>query len=316
MSRHLLDIEGLDDPSIRGLLDRAGALAGGAEPRRFRGTIANLFLEPSTRTRVSFELAARRLGLEVVNIEHASSSSSKGESLVDTARTLAAMGVGVIVLRHPDDGAAEQLARDLDAAGDACAPAIVNAGDGKNAHPSQALLDAAVLEAHGIDWASARIAILGDIRHSRVARSDLALFHRLGARDLRIVGPPEFMPGPDELPMARRHEALDPALEALDVLICLRIQRERISAGDHPDGESFHRQWGLSEARAAKLDPNTRIMHPGPANRGVEIASGVLDSPQSLVLEQVRFGLHLRTAVFEWLLGPEADESTQSAERS
>lgn len=311
MNRHLLDIEGLDDERIRWLLDRAGALAGGAEPQRRHGTVANLFLEPSTRTRVSFELAARRLGLEVVNIEHASSSSSKGESLVDTARTLAAMGVGVIVLRHPDDGAAENLARDLDAAGTAFAPAIVNAGDGKNAHPSQALLDAAVLEAQGIDWATARIAILGDIRHSRVARSDLALFHRLGARDLRIVGPPEFMPGPEELPMARRHAALDPALDALDVLICLRIQRERIAAGQYPDGDSFHRQWGVSEARAAKLDPRTRIMHPGPANRGVEIDSGVLDSSRSLVLEQVRFGLHLRTAVFEWLLGPEAQESEQ-----
>jgi len=305
MKRQLLDIDQLDDGQIRWLLDRARALAAGAEPARRRGTIANLFLEPSTRTRVSFELAARRVGLEVVNIEHASSSSSKGESLVDTARTLAAMGVAAIVLRHPDDGAAEQLARELGGA----SAAIVNAGDGKHAHPSQALLDAAVLEACDIDWATARIAILGDIRHSRVARSDLALFHRLGARELRIVGPPEFMPEPDALPIATRHAALDGALEHLDVLICLRIQRERIAAGQYPDGPSFHQHWGLTEARAARLQPQTRIMHPGPANRGVEIASAVLDSPRSLVLEQVRFGLHLRTALFEWLLDPNANPS-------
>lgn len=309
MTPHLLDIDGLDDSQLRALLDRSQALANGAEPQQRRGTVANLFLEASTRTRVSFELAARRSGLNVVNIEHASSSSSKGESLVDTARTLAAMGVGAIVLRHPDDGAAATLAGELetfDAHGTAFrVPSIINAGDGKNAHPSQALLDAAVLEASGIDWPTARIAILGDIRHSRVARSDLALFHRLGARELRIIGPPEFMPDPAELPMATRHASLDHALENLDALICLRIQRERISPGSQLDGDQFHKHWGLTVARAAQLGPKTRIMHPGPANRGVEIASAVLDSPRALVLEQVRFGLHLRTAVFEWLFGPD-----------
>lgn len=298
MSRHLLDIESLDPARIRQLIDRARELAAGAAPTRRHGTVANLFLEPSTRTRVSFELAARRLGLDVVNIEHASSSSSKGESLADTARTLAAMGVAVIVLRHPQDGAAADLALELGPTG----PAIVNAGDGKNAHPSQALLDAAVLEAHGIDWPTARIAILGDIRHSRVARSDLELFYRLGASDLRIAGPPEFLPEADVLTMARRCDSLDQALADLDALICLRIQRERIAGIAQPDGEEFHRRWGLSEERASRLAPQTRILHPGPVNREVEIASGVLDSPRALVLEQVRFGLHLRTAVFEQLL--------------
>lgn len=298
MNRHLLDIDSLDQAQIRALINRARALAAGAAPAPRQGIVANLFLEPSTRTRVSFELAARRLGLEVVNIEHASSSSSKGEALTDTARTLAAMGVGVIVLRHPNEGAAADLAEHLGPRG----PAIVNAGDGKNAHPSQALLDAAVLEAHGIDWPSARIAILGDVRHSRVARSDLALFHRLGARDLRIAGPPELMPEPGILPEARRCASIDEALVDLDAVICLRIQRERITDIAQPDGAEFHRRWGLSEERAARLAAQTRILHPGPANRGVEIASSVLDSPRSLVLEQVRFGLHLRTAVFEQML--------------
>ncbi|PKL95204.1 MAG: aspartate carbamoyltransferase catalytic subunit [Gammaproteobacteria bacterium HGW-Gammaproteobacteria-8] len=301
MKRQLLDIEQLKERDIRWLLDRARALAAGAEPMPCHGSIANLFLEPSTRTRVSFELAARRVGLDVVTIEHASSSSSKGESLFDTAQTLHAMGVAVIVLRHRDEGVAQQLAQALGSAG----PAIVNAGDGAHAHPSQALLDAAVLEAFGIDWATARIAILGDIRHSRVARSDLTLFHRLGARELRIVGPPEFMPEPGALPMATRHDALDRALEQLDALICLRIQRERIADGSYPDGDSFHQHWGLTEARAARLASQTRILHPGPVNRGVEIASAVLDSSRSLVLEQVRYGLHLRTALFEWLLEPD-----------
>ena len=305
MTRHLLDIGHLNDDDIRSLLDRTGALARGAAPHRRYGAVANLFFEPSTRTRVSFELAARRLGLDPVNVDHSASSYSKGESLIDTARTLAAMGVRCVVLRHSLDRAAAELASQLDAIAESNL-AVINAGDGQNAHPSQALLDAAVLEGQGLNWSSARIALLGDIRHSRVARSDLALFHRLGARDLRIVGPPELMPDDGDVPLARRYDQVDAALDGIDVVVCLRIQRERIAASGYPDGEAFHQDWGLTTRRTRALGEHVRIMHPGPMNRGVEIGAEVAESSRALVLEQVRHGLHLRTALFDWLIPADA----------
>jgi len=298
MTRHLLDIESLEQADIQALLARARELAAGAHCRRHAGTIANLFFEPSTRTRVSFEMAARRLGLDVINIENRTSSASKGESLIDTAGTLAAMGVGTLVLRHPDDGAAAGLA-----AGLRDGPSVVNAGDGQHAHPSQALLDAATLAHAGCDLAGLHLALVGDIRHSRVARSDVALFARLGAAEIRIAGPKQFMPEPDEFPAAERVDDLDAALDGIDAVICLRIQRERIAASGYPDGAAFHRQWGLTTARARALPPHARILHPGPVNRDVEIAAELVDTPRSLILEQVRIGVHLRTALFEWLQG-------------
>ncbi|GAB4168659.1 MAG: aspartate carbamoyltransferase catalytic subunit [Wenzhouxiangellaceae bacterium] len=298
MSLHLIDIDSLDDEGIRALLDRAQALAAGAVPHRCTGTVANLFLEPSTRTRVSFELAARRLGLEVINLDADRSSTVKGESLRDTVQTLAALAVSAVVVRHHEDRAVAHLARDLPEQ----APVLINAGAGRAAHPTQALLDAAVLESRGIVWPDARIALLGDLRHSRVARSDCRLFRRLGATDLRIAGPPELMPGEDELPGVRRCDSVDEAISDANVVICLRIQRERIGAAGYPDGSEFHAHWGLSLDRAARLAAGTWILHPGPVNRGVEIAPELVESPQSLILEQVRFGRHLRTAVFEQLL--------------
>ena len=163
-----------------------------------------------------------------------------------------------------------------------------------------------MLEGQGIDWASAKIALLGDIRHSRVARSDLALFDRLGARDLRVIGPPELMPDQGEVPLGKRFDDVDAALDGVDVVICLRIQRERIAASGYPDGEAFHQAWGLTLERARALKPGARIMHPGPMNRGVEIGAEVAESDRALVLEQVRHGLHLRTALFEWLIPADA----------
>lgn len=295
--RHLLDIESLSDDSLPRLMRRAMALAAGAQPATMQGSVANVFMEPSTRTRVSFELAARRLGLDVVTIEQASSSASKGESLLDTARTLAAMGVGVVVLRHPEDFAALRLAEQLGGNG----PAIVNAGSGRHAHPSQALLDALALEQLGIAWPDLSITLVGDIRHSRVARSGIALFSRLGAGQLRIAGPAEFMPEAEEMPGVQRFARIDEALDGVDAVICLRIQRERI-AGEYPDGAAYHRAWGITAARLAALPPHARILHPGPVNHDVEIAAELVHGPRSLILEQVRLGVHLRTALFEWLL--------------
>lgn len=296
--RHLLEIEDLADDSIEALIARAVELAGGARPRACRGEVASLFCEASTRTRVSFELAAQRLGLSVVRIDPALSSSTKGESLADTGRTLAAMGIDAIVVRHTADGEPGRLAADL-----ADWPvAVINAGDGVRGHPTQALLDAAALREAGIDVADRTITIVGDIRHSRVARSSLALYRRLGAGRLRVAGPPGLLPDEDELAGIDRFDDLDAALDGADVVVCLRIQRERIRSRDYPDGEAYHAAWGLTRQRAAHLASHARILHPGPVNRGVEIDSDVADSTQSLILAQVRMGVYLRTAVFEWLI--------------
>lgn len=300
MTRHLLDIDGLDPSDTEALLARTGELAAGAAAKVRKGTVANLFLEPSTRTRVSFQMAARRLGLDIINIDQRYSSASKGESLDDTARTLAAMGVRAIVLRHPEDFAAASLASALENGPDPVG--IVNAGDGQHAHPSQALLDAATIAHAGLDLAGLKLAIIGDIRHSRVARSDIALFSRLGAAEIRIAGPDEFMPDAGELPEALRVAGIDAAIDGVDAVICLRIQRERINASGTPDGNDFRDHWGLTPERAASMPSHARILHPGPVTRNVEMADALIDSPRSLILEQVRTGVHLRTALFEWLI--------------
>lgn len=296
-TRHLIDIEGLDDAALRRLLDRAQALAGGADPELIPElAIANLFLEPSTRTRVSFELAARRIGATLVTIDSGSSSIVKGESLGDTAATLRAMGIRAIVLRHPETGAAARLVPDLQPG-----VSLVNAGDGRGQHPTQALLDAATLESAGLEWATARIVFLGDIRHSRVAHSDIALFHRLGAAEIRIAGPEALLPDPDEdLPVVRCMDR-DSAVSGVDVIVCLRLQRERIDEAGIPEPVDFHRQWGLAPEHLALASGRVRVLHPGPMNRGVEIAPEVADGPNSLILAQVHMGVHLRTALFEWL---------------
>ncbi|MBS3745098.1 MAG: aspartate carbamoyltransferase catalytic subunit [Wenzhouxiangellaceae bacterium] len=297
MTRHLLDIESLASDQIETLLGRAHELAGGAPCGKRAGSVANLFFEPSTRTRVSFQMAARRVGLDVINIEHQASSASKGESLTDTASTLAAMGITALVLRHPDDGAASGLAAGLGAVD----LSLVNAGDGQHAHPSQALLDAATLKSAGLEGRGLRLALIGDIRHSRVARSDIALFARLGAAEIRIAGPPEFMPEAGEIPGTTRMDNIDAAIEGVDVVVCLRIQRERIAATGYPDGAAFHRRWGMTARRLKTMPEHACILHPGPVNRDVELAAELVDSPRALILEQVRVGVHLRTALFEWL---------------
>jgi len=297
MNQHLLDIESLSGARIKALLERADQLAEGDPPRQCSGTVANLFFEPSTRTRVSFQIAARRLGLEVVNIDHSASSTRKGESLEDTAQTLAAMDVETIVLRHPEEHAPLRLA--------AMAPGtkiqVVNAGDGCHAHPSQALLDALTLRRAGFALEGLKIVLIGDIAHSRVARSDIALFARLGAGEIRIAGPAEFMPAPGLFPEAARFDRLEPALDGVDAIVCLRIQRERIEQGGYSDGAAFHRQWGVSTERLDALSPEVRILHPGPVNRGIELAGELINDRRSLIVQQVRNGVYLRTALFEQL---------------
>lgn len=300
MNRHLLDIETLPPGVAESLIRRATALSQGASPKPCDGEVALLFWEPSTRTRVSFELAAHRVGLHPVVIDPFRSSSVKGESVEDTVATLAAMGIEVLVVRHADAGTAARIA----ALPMAESVAVVNAGDGANAHPSQALLDAATLVDAGVDLANLHIVFFGDLRHSRVARSAAALYRRLGVREFRIVGPPEMMPEADDPAFrgAVRFHDLDEALVDVDAVNCLRIQRERIVDLEIASESVYHRQWGLTAERAERLPGHVRILHPGPVNRGVEIDPRVVEDSRSLILRQVRMGVYLRMAVFEWLL--------------
>ena len=295
-SRHLLDIDGLTDADIDALIGRACALAGGAAPSAVNGTVANLFFEPSTRTRISFELAAMRLNLQVVNIELERTSAVKGESLEDTVATLAAMGVNGLVMRHPEAGTAPRLAASLPAG-----VQLVNGGDGARAHPSQALLDAATLRRRGIQTDGLKLAIIGDIRHSRVAASGLQLWPRLGVSEIRLAGPADLMPSAQAPEGVSCCSSLEQAVSGADVIMMLRIQRERMDRSGWPDPAAYHEQWGLKASHVDQAAPNCVVMHPGPINRGIEIAAEVADGERSLILEQVRMGVFMRMAIFEWL---------------
>ncbi len=294
--RHFLSIDDLSLDELRGLIDRTLALARGARAQQADCRVANLFFEASTRTRVSFELAAQALGARVINIEAARSSTTKGESLLDTCSTLAAMGIDLLVLRHPETGAARRLAGALHAP-----TQLVNAGDGDGEHPSQALLDAATLQAAGLDWPNATVAIIGDLRHSRVARSGLQCFQRLGVGRIRLAGPESMLPDWDLGPRVERVASLRAAVHEADAIMMLRVQHERIDKTIWPEPQSYARDWCLRSEHLAAARPGCRVLHPGPINRGMEIHSDVADGDQSLILEQVRMGVFARTAIFEWL---------------
>ncbi|MFB9068648.1 aspartate carbamoyltransferase catalytic subunit [Pseudofulvimonas gallinarii] len=302
--RQLTDIDVLDRAGALALLDRADALHGHATARapaldRLAGrTVVNLFFENSTRTRTSFSLAARRLGAEVIDFNAHTSSTAKGESLVDTWRTLDAMGCHAYVIRHGSDDAVAELAK---VAGPEVA--IVNAGSGASAHPTQALLDAMTIRHHKGDWSGLRVLIVGDIRHSRVARSNIKLLRLLGVGELRTAAPPSLRAADLSDPDIVHFDALGPALEGCDVVMTLRLQKERMQGANIPDGEHYFRQWGLTPERLALAKPDAIVMHPGPMNRGTEIDGAVADGPQSVILEQVGNGVAIRMAVLETVLG-------------
>ena len=301
--RHLLTLEHLPRATIEALLERADALRPqalhgpfAAQPLAGR-TFVNLFFEPSTRTRCSFELAAGRLGARVVNFDMASSSARKGETLVDTLHTLEAMGATLFAVRHSVDGAVGALA-------EACAvgTALVNAGDGRHAHPTQGLLDMLTIRQHkGSDFSRLRIALVGDIRHSRVARSDLHGLRTLGAGEIRVAAPPALLPDGAELHGCRVCATLDEALADADVVMTLRLQRERMDEGLVASLEAYFRDWGIGQERLALAAPDAIVMHPGPMNRGVEIADAVADGAQSVIRAQVSNGVAVRMAVLEML---------------
>ena len=304
--RHLLGIEPLAAADIETILDlseRFLEIAGRPIKKvpTLRGkTVINLFLEPSTRTRTSFEIAAKRLSADAVNISGSGSSTSKGETLLDTARNLDAMSPDVVVVRHAQAGAAEMLARQLRAA-------IVNAGDGAHEHPTQALLDCSTIRAHKGKVAGLVVAICGDIRHSRVARSNIWALTKLGAQ-VRVAAPRTLLaPGLAEMG-ASVHERIEPAIEGADVVMMLRIQKERMGGGLFPNTREYSRYFGLNARRLELAKSDAIVMHPGPLNRGVEIDPAVADGPRAVILDQVARGVAVRMAVLYLLAGGEAAE--------
>jgi aspartate carbamoyltransferase catalytic subunit len=300
--RHLLTLEGLPSATIRQLLARAHTFVRPPDARPARGhdlegrTVANLFLEPSTRTRASFELAARRLGADVVNMERQGASLAKGETLVDTVQTLAAMHTDVFVVRTAESGALAAVAEAV--GGGAC---VVSGGEAHLSHPTQGLLDALTILAHKPEVDRLVVCIVGDVVHSRVARSAAHALAALDVGALRLVAPAELMPAAGEFPGATRHTALDEGLADADVVMALRIQKERMAAAEIPDDAAYHARYGITHARLAAARPDAIVMHPGPMNRGIEIASDVADGPRSVVREQVAHGVAVRMAVFATL---------------
>jgi aspartate carbamoyltransferase catalytic subunit len=302
--RHLLGLEGLPRDVIVRLLDRAQQLQQhvdhGARLRTtLQGTtVCTLFFEPSTRTRSSFHLAATRLGADVLNFEASTSSTSKGETATDTFRNIEAMGARGFVVRHKTDGAVAAFA-DVASAG----TAVVNAGDGRREHPTQGLLDMlTVRQAKGDDFSRLKVLIVGDVRHSRVARSDLHAMRTLGVGEIRVCGPRSLLPEDDTLHGCTVSGDLDAALDGIDVVMMLRLQRERMHEGLISSIDEYHRDYGLGVERLRRAAPDAVVLHPGPMNRGVEIDDAVADGPQSLILRQVANGVAVRMAVLEEVL--------------
>ncbi len=298
--KHLLAIEGLEPPAIAQLLDLADSYvllnrSGKTQRDLLRGrTLINLFFEDSTRTRTSFELAGKRLGADVINMSVSTSSVNKGETLLDTAATLNAMQCDLLVVRHGQSGAPNLLAQKVDAA-------VINAGDGTHEHPPQALLDALTIKRRKGRIAGLTVSICGDVMHSRVARSNIHLLTTMGCQ-VRVVGPPTLMPtGIADLGVEVHHD-MKTGLASADIVMMLRLQRERMAGGQVPSEREFFRFWGLDAEKLAYAKPDSLVMHPGPMNRGVEIDSAVADDPhRSVIKEQVEMGVAVRMAVLDTL---------------
>lgn len=304
--KDLLGIEELSVGEIQLILDTASSFKEiAARPIKkvptLRGrTVVNLFFESSTRTRASFEIAEKRLSADTINFASTGSSVSKGESLLDTARTMEAMAPDILVMRHASSGAPHFVAR-------MCRSKVVNAGDGMHEHPTQALLDAFTIRERKGKLEGLRVAILGDILHSRVARSNLWLLGKVGA-EVVLAGPPTLMPPGVERLGARVARTVDEAVEGADVVMMLRIQTERLSGNAFPSAREYFRLFGLTPKRLARAQSDAILMHPGPMNRGVEIDSALADGPGSVILDQVTNGVAIRMAVLYLLAGGTSEE--------
>jgi aspartate carbamoyltransferase catalytic subunit len=306
-SKDLLDVESLSAEEIGLVLDTAasfkeiGTRAIKKVPTLRGRTVVNLFYEPSTRTRVSFEIAAKRLSADAINVSVSGSSVAKGETLSDTVRNLQAMAPDVIVMRHPASGAPYFVARRVEAS-------VVNAGDGMHEHPTQALLDALTIRERKGTLEGLRVAIVGDLVHSRVFRSNLRLLTRMGS-EVTVAGPPTLIPVEVERLGARVAPSIEGALEGADVVMMLRVQKERMQGAFFPSVREYFRLFALTRSRIERAKPEVIILHPGPINRGLEIESAVADGPYSVILEQVTNGVAVRMAVLYLLTGAAAEVS-------
>ena len=298
---HLLGLEGLPKNQIEKILNVAGDLL----DQKFKlqkskilrdMSVANLFFEPSTRTRNTFEIAAKRTSAKTINVDLANSATKKNETLMDTMHTLKAMQIDMFVIRHQQNGLPHRVAENLEGV------SIINAGDGINAHPTQALLDMLTIRQHKKSFDNLSVAIVGDIRHSRVARSDIQAMKTLGTTDIRLIAP-ETLHYKEETPGLERFDNLEQGIEGTDVIISLRLQKERMIAADIPDEQTYFDSFGLTTENLKLAKPDAIVMHPGPVNRGIELSSKVADGTQSVILQQVTNGIAVRMAVMEILAG-------------
>lgn len=314
--RHFLSLDGLSCELLTEILDTAdsflevGARAVKKVPLMRGMTVCNVFFENSTRTRTTFELAAKRLSADVITLNVSTSSTSKGETLTDTLRTLEAMAADMFVVRHADSGATHFIAEHV-------SPnvAIINGGDGRHAHPTQGMLDMLTIRRHKGDFSQLKVAIVGDILHSRVARSNMLALKTLGCQDIRVVAPKTLLPiGIDQYGV-NVYTNIEQGLKDVDVVIMLRLQRERMRSGLLPSEGEFYRLFGLSEQRLALAHPEAIVMHPGPINRGVEIESSVADSPRAKILNQVTYGIAVRMAVLSMTMSGQNEQRQLDAEQ-
>jgi aspartate carbamoyltransferase catalytic subunit len=305
--KHFLTVDGLDRGTLVNILDTAESFAGVSNravkkvPLLRGKTIVNLFFEASTRTRTTFELAAKRLSADVLNINVSVSATSKGETLLDTLRNLEAMHADMFVVRHAESGAAHFIARHT-------APhiSVINGGDGRHSHPTQALLDMFTIRRHKGSFENLKVAIVGDITHSRVARSQIQALNTLGVPDIRVVAPKTLLPREVAKLGVSTFNDLQRGIEDADVVIMLRLQRERMQSALLPSTQEYFHFYGLTKARLSGAKDDAIVMHPGPLNRGVEIDSEVADGPKSVILQQVTYGIAIRMAVMSLTLGSHA----------
>ncbi len=305
--RHLLTLEGLPRAILTHILDTAESFmdVGEREVKKvalLRGkSIFNLFFEPSTRTRTTFEIAAKRLSADVVNLNIATSSQTKGEAIIDTVDNLAAMHADMFVVRHGQSGAAHFIARNV-----ASHISVINAGDGRHAHPTQGLLDMFTIRRFKGEFHNLTVAIIGDVLHSRVARSQIHALTTLGVPEVRVIGPKTLLPNGVEHMGVKVYHDMESGLRGCDVVITLRLQNERMKGALLPSAQEYFKFFGLTPEKLALAKPDAIVMHPGPMNRGVEIASEVADGPQSVILPQVTYGIAVRMAVMAILAGGSA----------
>jgi len=305
--KHFLTIDGLNKTLLTEILDTAESFTGVSErtvkkvPLLRGKVICNLFFENSTRTRTTFEVAAKRLSADVLNLNINTSATAKGETLLDTLRNLEAMHVDMFVVRHADSGAAHFIANHS-------APhvSVINAGDGRHSHPTQAMLDMFTIRRHKGEFTGLRVAIVGDIMHSRVARSQILALNLLGTSEVRVIAPRTLLPAHVRTMGVHVYHDLMEGIKDVDVIIMLRLQKERMRGALLPSEHEYFQLFGLTQARLAAAKPDAIVMHPGPINRGVEIDSVVADGPQSVILQQVSFGIAVRMAIMSMTMGAQA----------